>query len=267
MKYSNFKTKLANKAKMGSELYYDLLVTIIKNPDRYIGIFRLSNIKNKLVQNVTQSLEIKFGDFMEDIVTEYIDEMGYINLDKNIGTDEEGNYLSADQIFLDNENNIYLIEQKIRDDHDSTKKRGQFDNFEKKIECIRIEYPNKQLSASMWFIDNSLKKNKKYYNDRVKEAGLSKITHIYYGEELFENLFKRIDIWDEMLEYLKRNKRERGNDILVIPDFDTSDEILEALRRLKDEEPKLLKKLLSDKPKYEQLRAELFPNGINLKRI
>ena len=37
--------------------------------------------------------------------------MGYQNLNKNIGTDLEGNALSADQVFCDGEDNIYLIEQ------------------------------------------------------------------------------------------------------------------------------------------------------------
>ena len=94
---------------------------MINNPKRYTGIFRISNARTKLIQNVTQSREIKFGDFMEEIITEYISKMGYENLDKSIGNDENGNALSADQIFKENDK-IYLIEQKIRDDHDSTKK-------------------------------------------------------------------------------------------------------------------------------------------------
>ena len=28
----------------------------------------------------------------------------------------------------------YFVEQKVRDDHDSTKKRGQISNFEKKLD-------------------------------------------------------------------------------------------------------------------------------------
>ena len=56
-----------------------------------------------------------------------------------------------------------MIEQKIRDDHDSTKKRGQFVNFVKKIKYLKQEYPTNKISASMWFVDNSLMKNKRYY--------------------------------------------------------------------------------------------------------
>ena len=36
--------------------------------------------------------------------------------------------------------NIFLIEQKVRDDHDSTKKRGQYNNFINKIRAIKNKY-------------------------------------------------------------------------------------------------------------------------------
>lgn len=122
MQYSNFK-KMLKKEVFGEDLNYQILKTVIENPQRYIGIFRVTSAKTKLIQNITQSCEIKFGDFIENILTEYIADMGYENLDKNLGKDEEGNELSADQVFK-NGRNVVLIEQKIRDDHDSTKKRG-----------------------------------------------------------------------------------------------------------------------------------------------
>ena len=265
--YEFFVNKLNEKIKSDSDFYYELLQTVISTPNRYTGIFRLSNAKTKLIQNVTQSREIKFGDFMEDIVTLYIDKMGYTNLNKNIGTDEEGNPLNADQVFYD-DNTVYLIEQKIRDDHDSTKKRGQYQNFKKKFSLLEKSYPNKRIVAVMWFIDSSLVKNKKYYNAECqKDAKANRELHVYYGETLFLSLFNRLDVWEEIVAYLQRNKVERSGDILVIPDFDTSDEMLHALRRLKIEKPKLYNKLISNKPEYIQLRAELFTNNINLSKV
>lgn len=247
-----------------AEFVYELLVTVVNNPKRYTGIFRLSNAKTKLIQNVTQSREIKFGDFMEDIITEYIAEMGYNNLNKNIGTDEEGNKLSADQVFVKN-NTVYLIEQKIRDDHDSTKKRGQYANFQKKYELLKRKNPDCDINATMWFIDDSLVKNKNYY---IEEAAAKKLEgveiNIFYGGALFSKLFDRVDVWDEICDYLKRNKIERSKDVLNIPDFDTSPEIKAALKKLKSNKPNLFKKLVSEKPEYIQLRNELFPSGITL---
>ncbi|MBQ7168509.1 MAG: hypothetical protein IJR63_01235 [Synergistaceae bacterium] len=160
--YDDFTRELNGKIKSDDEFYYELLITVIKNPRRYTGIFRVSNARTKLIQNVTQSREIKFGDFMEDIVTWYIADMGCENLDKRITPD-----LEADQLFADG-NTVYLIEQKIRDDHDSTKKRGQYDNFRRKYAALRELYPGHDVTAVMWFIDDSLRKNRKYYAERAE---------------------------------------------------------------------------------------------------
>lgn len=51
----------------------------------------------------------------------------YYNKDK-----EKRESLELDQ-FAKKDNTYYFIEQKMRDDHDSAKKRGQIDNFEKKL--------------------------------------------------------------------------------------------------------------------------------------
>lgn len=71
----------------------------------------------------------------------------------------------------------------------------------------------------------------------------------------------------ELNSHLETNKRERSQAVISIPDFDTSEEIHQALKRLKTEEKNLYKKLVSDKPEYVQLRNELFPTGINLEKL
>lgn len=266
MTYEHFINTLNKRIKTDEKFYYELLTTVVKNPKRFTGIFRLSNAKTKLIQNVTQSREIKFGDFMEEIVTEYIALMGYENMNKSIGSDPQGNPLSADQVFNKNDC-IYLIEQKIRDDHDSTKKRGQYDNFRKKYTLLKEKYPNCKINASMWFIDDGLVKNKKYYvseatNEYTKNGNLE--INIFYGGSIFLELFNRYDVWNEICAYLLKNKQERSNEVLEIPDFDTSVEMLNALKKLKVYELSLFKKLMSDKPEYVQLRKELFPTGKNL---
>lgn len=266
MTYEHFIERLNRKIKSDDSFFYELLITVVKNPNRYTGIFRLSNAKTKLIQNVTQSREIKFGDFMEEIITEYIACMGYTNLDKNIGTDPAGNALSADQVFR-KENTVYLIEQKIRDDHDSTKKRGQYENFRKKYTLLLHKFPDCNINATMWFIDDSLTKNKNYYiGEASAERTPGLIKNIFYGGDLFSDLFGRVDVWEEICSYLLRNKQERSDEILNIPDFDTSDEIYNALQKLRAKEPTLYGKLTSTIPAYTQLRAELFPTGYNLRR-
>lgn len=266
MQYEDFKQKLQNRI-FGDDLNLEILTTVIENPDRYIGLFRVTNAKTKLIQNITQSCEIKFGDFLEEVLTEYIAEMGYENLDKSIGVDEENNELSADQVFQKN-NIIYLIEQKVRDDHDSTKKRGQYANFIKKIKCLKIKFPAYHIVAAMWFSDSSLKKNRKYYMEQINNNTDDVLVQsVYYGDELFTHLFQRMDIWDELITHLKAHKSERCNEILNVPDFDTSPEIRDVLLHLKQTQPRLIKKLLSNQDKFVELRKELFPTGKNLEGL
>ena len=267
LSYEGFVSELNQTIKYDDEFYRDLLEKVIDNPKRYTGIFRVSNARTKLVQNVTQSREIKFGDFLENIVTKYIELMGYTNLDKRIGNDAEGNALEADQVFRQGDT-VYLIEQKVRDDHDSTKKRGQYVIFRKKYRLLQSMYPECNIDASMWFIDDGLVKNKKYYEGMAASGHEPNITkHIYYGGEIFDKLFQCPEVWEEICNHLSRSKQERSQEVLDIPDFDTSDEICAALAYIKENKPKKYNKLFSDKPAYKQLRKEIFPTGTNLNRV
>lgn len=264
--YTYFVARLNEKIKADEDFYYELLQTIVKNPKRYTGVFRISNIQTKLIQNVTQSREIKFGDFIEEIITEYLERAGYANHNKNIGFDEDGNALSADQVFS-KDDKVYLVEQKVRDDHDSTKKRGQYENFRKKYALLKQKYNDKHIVAVMWFVDDGLKKNKHYYTEMAQLENLDVEIHICYGKDLFYSVLHQDAVWEEFYGYLLRNKIERDNELLEIPDFDKSEEMLFALKRLRLEEPTLFEKLMSDQPNMLQLRAELFPTEHNIKVI
>ena len=65
LEYDIFVNKLNETLFEGSSA--DLLSKIVSSPDRYVGIFRPTKPKTKLIQNITQSHEIKFGDALENI--------------------------------------------------------------------------------------------------------------------------------------------------------------------------------------------------------
>lgn len=233
----------------------DLINSIATNPWRYIGLFRPTSPKFKLMQNITHSHEIKFGDFIEDIVTVYLGKY-YKNLPKKAKYKDED--IIFDQVFtLDN--SIYLIEQKIRDDHDSTKKRGQFNNFINKIKYLREIYPNKKIHALMWFIDPSLKKNKNYYTQNIVtiRKNLKVNAYLFYGEELLEFLDKS-SVWDEMITYLERWKEMAANNIDLNFEMDweeTKEELSKGVTQ------KTWRKLISNEKIVKEILAVLFPTG------
>lgn len=258
--YEDFETILNRRVNSDGDVNYSLLENVIKNPERYSGLFRLSNAKSKLIQNVTQSREIKLGDFLEELVTHYFELLGYENLNKNLGYDANGDNLNVDQIFK-KDGVLYFIEQKIRDDHDSTKKRGQFDNFTKKINRIKTLYADDNIIGAMWFIDPSLKKNRNYYLGEIQRME-SENFNLFYGSELFEFLNIK-HVWDEIVDHLTVRRENNSQEVINIPDFDTSEEIFEALTRLPNG---LWNKLNSNTEVYQLLRRELFPSGTNIQR-
>lgn len=261
--YEEFCRLLTEHIQTGEAFYESLLVNVIENPYRYCGLFRLSNAKMKLMQNVTQSKEIKFGDIIEELTTEYIKRLGYTTFEKNLGQDENGDILNVDQYFTDG-HTIYMVEMKIRDDHDSTKKRGQYLNFQKKIRLIKKCHNNCHLDASMWFVDDGLIKNKNYYKEEMSKENYDNCSlHLYYGDEFFKTLKNGGQAWKELIDILTEYRIKNAGSEVDIPDFGTSKQVLNALVHLQE---KYWKKLTSSEDKYELLRKELFSSGDNIER-
>jgi len=101
LEYEYFKNSFNNK--LFEDSYSDLLRKIADNPERYIGLFRPTKPKTKLIQNITQSHEIRFGDALEFIFEQYFAASGFHIHEKRFHTDD-GIELSIDQLFSKKEN-------------------------------------------------------------------------------------------------------------------------------------------------------------------
>ena len=163
---------------------------IVEKKESIIGFLRFQSADQKLVQFITQSLEIKTGDMLEEFFDELL-AYKYDRMTKNITY--AGKAYKCDQLVRsrDESHEIILIEQKIRDNHDSTKKDGQADNFENKIIALNHIY-NETISAYEWFIDVQYRKYPAYYQRRIDDfmshnPGLCN-AHLIYGEEIIETL-------------------------------------------------------------------------------
>jgi len=219
------------------------LLRIIAEKEFYIGRFTLlkgDDILNECLQHLLQSHEIRMGDALEEIVEEILKDMGFTVLDKNM-RNEKGETLSLDQYFMDGEI-YYFIEQKIRDDHDSTKKRGQIGNFEDKLEVLHKKH-NAHLIGLMYFIDPELSKNKGYYQEELKrlENFYGVRTMLFYGKELFD-YFRAPEVWDNILVWLKQWKESLPE--LPEINFDACPE--ESFEEIKDIEIRCWRKILEN---------------------
>jgi len=214
------------------------------------------------LQNLLQSHEIRFGDAFEKLIEEYLKENNFIILDNRF-TDKGGDKLNIDQFFKKN-NHYYFIEQKVRDDHDSTKKRGQIDNFEKKLEVIIDKFGDDNLKGFFYFIDPDLIKNKNFYEEELEKMSTD------YGVKLIncygKQLFKKLDldhIWEEIITYLKKWRDELPD----TPEINFDKEAEYSFNEIKDLSPSIFRKLFSNDELFEQIVKTIFPENKVLKML
>jgi len=258
--YSEF-CKILNKHIFENEKK-ELLKKLANNPERFLGLFRPSKPGTKILQYLLQSHEIRFGSAMEELIEGILRDLGYKILQKNI-TKPDGKLLSLDQFFTDGEK-YYFIEQKIRDDHDSSKKVGQMDNFETKLEELYKKYKNK-LVGIMYFIDPDLEKNKKFYINELKhlyeyyEVPL----YLFYGKELYEFLNAH-EYWEKILNWLIQWKES----LPEIPEINFDTKPQESFNEIKDLETIYWRKLIENKKLWdEKIIKSIFRSGETLRLI
>lgn len=74
---------ILNKHVFDEEKPY-LVKNIVANPERFVGVFRSTTPRLKLIQNLLQSREIRFGDALEEIIEKLLVDMGFIAFPREI---------------------------------------------------------------------------------------------------------------------------------------------------------------------------------------
>ena len=255
MQYKKFKD-IFNDQVFG-ESKNKLLEKIGNHPQRYVGIFRATTTKTKIIQNLTQSIEIRFGDAFEEVVRAYFEEQKYQELQRSIVQDKKK--LLLDQL-IQKGSSVIFIEQKIRDDHDSTKKKGQINNFKEKIKFLTKHHNKKQLQCFFWFIDPGIQKNKNYYLKEIKNIQKEYSVHaqLVYEKELFDAV-GMLQQWNELIKHLKQWRQE----IPELPNINFDSDPNTSFEEIKNISPSVLIKLCSN-PELKDVLTILFPTGETL---
>jgi len=257
MKYEEF-CAILNKHIFESEKK-ELLRKVADNPERFIGLFRPTKPGAKILQHLLQSHEIRMGDALEEIIEKILESLGYRTLDKRISTDKET--LLLDQYFTDGER-YWFIEQKVRDDHDSTKKRGQVKNFEAKLDILYKTHGS-NLIGIMYFIDPDLTKNQNYYLQELQKfSNFYGVTlYLCYGRELFDRLLKQPQIWDDIVSWLKQWK----DSLPELPEINFDEAPEKTFNDIKDLEIRSWRKIIEDDRLWKEgIIKTLFKEGSTL---
>lgn len=267
-----FKEKLfssINDEERKKEIALKCIEVITKQPECILGFLRFQSFKQKMLQLLTQSYEIKTGDMLEVFFTKLIGSE-YTNLDKNITDPDDTNIKKkCDQLF-EREDEIILIEHKIRDNHDSTKKSGQAANFEQKVQILHKKFPEKRIKSYEWFIDEQFTKNKNYYENGIEEFNLKSIdynqSYLVYGRELIDEFFEQ-DTWDNFVEAYLTVKLSYITNISVSMDsydFDNDpDEIV--YNNLIKKRGSVIKLFFDEE--FIEVRETLFPDKVMVEKI
>lgn len=240
-----------------------LIAKIADDSERFVGAFRSTTPALKLLQYSLQSREIRFGDALEEIIRRYIEECGYINLPRVIKLSSDKK-LNIDQYFTTKDDDRYfIVEQKIRDDHDSTKKRGQIDNFKRKLEYLKSKHDTK-LEGIMYFIDPTLQKNYNYYQEELSQLSneLNIPIHLLYNGELFQHLDGSTSKWDILQAALLKWREDVPSSVNIECDKPAD---IDQVYRVKASH---WHKIVSNTALWSEgvIRC-IFPTGTNLKQL
>ena len=194
MEYKDFEKIMNDNLKISNT---ELIKDILRDFERFTTIYQFLPFEKKIEQYYYTKINVKYGYTLEKVVEKLLIDKGAHYFNKKITKDYE-----CDHLFELN-GQIYLIEQKVRDDHDSSKKRGQVENYLGKISYLKNQYND--LTGAFWFIDDNFHKNKKYYRQFLEGD-------LLYGEEINDCL--GINICDKLKEYSVRFKE---NNQIVLP--------------------------------------------------
>jgi hypothetical protein len=240
-----------------------LIRNIAENPERFVGVFRSTTPRLKLTQNLLQSREIRFGDALEVVVRRILESIGFENLPRTI-TPVDGKPMDLDQYVTTlTQDHFYLIEQKVRDDHDSSKKTGQIENFRHKLRHLKTQHGDK-LVGIMWFIDPLLSKNKPYYNNELQSlsAELQIPIYLFYNGEFFDYLTGSTAEWELLAKALLIWRDNVPKDVNL--DCDSPDDLEELLKV----QPLVWYKLVANDQLWSSgVVSVVFPKGTNLKEV
>lgn len=248
---------------------------MITKPKLLTGFKKINTFSLRMYASFGQANNIKYGTVLENYFNKYLEEMGWKMLERDYTlTDEEkqryqndSNRVNVDLV-AKHEDTIIFIEQKILDNHDSTKKTGQLRNFQEKATVIQRTYPSYDIYGFEWFIDDTQVKNGSNWQTHNEEFEIEHPEYknklfVVYGTGLEDKLSEITDIdHSGMLTsfdtFMKNWHLSHGKDL---PELEFDKYPMDVVERLKLYSYKKVYDMLTNEELREQIHPIIFPNN------
>lgn len=262
--------------KIPSNFIESTIKKLADNPERLVGVLHANTFELGSIVSFGISRNNSFGNAIESVFREIVtSKKGWISKPTHYNLSDyklttkipaRKKILAVDQVFSYNDT-VLFIEQKIRDDHDTSKWVGQWNNFELKLKVLTEIYKEKSVIGVMWMIDNNFHRNEDNYRSKMKSLNdsLRNSAILCYGEEI-DNIFNKIDgknniYFNEFLDFLTE-----WHDISIrVPDMNFDKFSYDSIQAFKHLTNKQAENFFGNQDIIEEIFPIIFPNKQVLK--
>lgn len=246
-----------------TEGYIDYVLSFIIKPSnekRLVNPYGTTPYKVVLLQTLETSSGIRLGYANQGVISALLEESGYVKLPTTV-TAADGMTLAIDHL-VQKQGVIYMIEQKAKDDHDSSNRLAQLKSFIKKYETVVALYPGIEVVPIFYFLDSRFYKNKKYFQKQIELSGKGDTCKLLYEEELFSFLGLENPL-DGIKENFKRVREEMGSERSI--NFDLHPRV--AANYLLSKKKSVLMRIFSNPNLVDFMTDTIFPSGDTFKTL
>lgn len=265
---------LIDKVVSPSNMIPYIIEKMILKPELLTGFKKINTFSLRLYASFGQANNIKYGNILEAYFQKYLEQLGWellprdyeLTQQERVFYNNDSNRVNIDIIARFNDKLIF-IEQKILDNHDSTKKIGQLRNFQEKATVVSRNYSGYSIYGFEWFIDDSQRKNGANWakhNSSFIQLNQQYIDRLYvmYGQELEKKLtdITGVDHSGMLLDFEEKMKTWHINHGKELPELIFDKLPMDVVDELKKYPFSRTYKMFSNTDLNEQIFPILFPN-------
>ena len=167
MNYEKFKSIMIEDIPLDKLPEEQLLNKMKEKPERFLSDFQLQDDSSRFMKILVTSSTIRLGRAFEKIIKAYFEKNKYTNMEEEAKFKLNSKKHEID-ILVSKNNDILVIEQKIRDDHDKGKKENILKDLKLKWNYIKNKNNTKNVKGILYFVDPILQVNKNHYEKKLQ---------------------------------------------------------------------------------------------------